>query len=65
MHFKCLNFRSALSNARPLFPDVLSLLSSGRLHTGEVITEVLPFECAAEALPGAGFKPVFVREPVV
>jgi|HubBroStandDraft_2_1064218.scaffolds.fasta_scaffold48716_1 hypothetical protein len=29
-----------------------------------VATDVLPFDTAAEALPSAGFKPVFVRDPV-
>ena len=63
MHLKCLHFRSALSNARSYMPAVIELLSSGRLHPELVRTEVLPFETAAEALPKAGFKPVFVREP--
>jgi len=27
-------------------------------------TDVLPFATAAERLPGAGFKPVFVRDPI-
>jgi threonine dehydrogenase-like Zn-dependent dehydrogenase len=62
MHLKCLHFRSALSNARSHMPAVLHLLSSGRLHPELIRTEVLPFESAAEALPGAGFKPVFVRQ---
>jgi threonine dehydrogenase-like Zn-dependent dehydrogenase len=63
MHFKCLHFRSAMSNARPLIPDVLALLASGRIAPARVQTAVLPFDTAAEALPTAGFKPVFVREP--
>jgi threonine dehydrogenase-like Zn-dependent dehydrogenase len=64
MHFKCLTFRSALSNARPLFDDVLALLASGRIEPRRVQTAVLPFETAADALPTAGFKPVFVRDPI-
>ncbi len=63
MHFKCLHFRSAMSNARPLFPEVLALLASGRIDPMRVQTAVLPFDTAVEALPTAGFKPVFVREP--
>ncbi len=64
MHFKCVTFRSAMSNARPLFPEVLALLASGRISPTRVQTAVLPFEQAAEALPTAGFKPVFVRDPI-
>ncbi len=64
MHFKCLTFRSALSNARPLIPEVLALVASGRISPRRVQTAVLPFEEAAEALPTAGFKPVFVRDPI-
>jgi threonine dehydrogenase-like Zn-dependent dehydrogenase len=62
MHFKCLTFRSAMSNARPLIPEVLALVASGRISPRLVHTAVLPFDQAAEALPTAGFKPVFVRE---
>jgi len=64
MHFKCLTFRSSLSNARPLFPEVLALLASRRIDPLRVQTAVLPADEAAEALPGAGFKPVFVRDPL-
>ncbi len=64
MHFKCLTFRSAMSNARPLIPEVLALVASGRISPRRVQTAVLPFDEAAEALPGAGFKPVFVRDPI-
>ncbi len=63
MHFKCLHFRSALSNARPLIPEVLALVASGRIAPTQAQTAVLPFDTAVEALPTAGFKPVFVREP--
>jgi threonine dehydrogenase-like Zn-dependent dehydrogenase len=61
MHLKCLNFRSSLSNARSYMPAVLQLLSSGRINPQLVVTQVLPFDTAADALPTAGFKPVFVR----
>jgi len=64
MHFNCITFRSALSNARPLIPEVLALLSSGRISPRRVQTAVLPFEQAADALESSGFKPVFVRDPV-
>ncbi len=64
MHFKCLTFRSAMSNARPLIPEVLALVASGRINPRHVQTAVLPFDQAADALPSAGFKPVFVRDPI-
>lgn len=64
MHFKCLTFRSAMSNARPLYPEVLALVASGRIDPRRVQTAVLPFDDAADALPKAGFKPVFVRDPI-
>ena len=64
MHLNCLTLRSSLSNARSHMPAVLELLSSGRIHPRWVATDVLPFDTAAEAMRSAGFKPVFVREPV-
>jgi threonine dehydrogenase-like Zn-dependent dehydrogenase len=45
-------------------PAVLELLSSGRITPELITTEVLPFDTAAEAIPTAGFKPVFVRETI-
>ncbi len=42
---------------------MLELLSSGRITPQLVATDMLAFDTAAEAIPGAGFKPVFVREP--
>jgi threonine dehydrogenase-like Zn-dependent dehydrogenase len=64
MHLRGVQFRSSLANARVHMPAVLALLSSGRINPSAVHTEVLPFETAAEELPSAGFKPVFVRDPV-
>jgi threonine dehydrogenase-like Zn-dependent dehydrogenase len=64
MHFKCLTFRSAMSNARPLIPEVLELVASGRISPRRVLSAILPFDEAADALPTAGFKPVFVRDRV-
>jgi threonine dehydrogenase-like Zn-dependent dehydrogenase len=62
MHLRCINFRSALANVRPHMPAVLELLSSGRITPQLIATDVLPFDTAAEAIPTAGFKPVFVRD---
>lgn len=64
MHFKCVTFRSAMSNARPLIPEVLALVASRRITPRRVHTAVLPFDAAADAMPTAGFKPVFVRDPL-
>jgi threonine dehydrogenase-like Zn-dependent dehydrogenase len=62
MHLRCIHFRSALANVRPHIPAVLELLSSGRITPQLIATDVLAFDTAAEAIPAAGFKPVFVRE---
>jgi threonine dehydrogenase-like Zn-dependent dehydrogenase len=65
MHLNCLTLRSSLSNARSHMPAVLELLSSGRINPQLVTTDVLPFDTAAQALATAGFKPVFLREPLL
>jgi threonine dehydrogenase-like Zn-dependent dehydrogenase len=64
MHLNGVHFCSSVANARVHMPEVLQLLSSGRISPQLVATGVLPFDAAADALPTAGFKPVFVREPV-
>jgi threonine dehydrogenase-like Zn-dependent dehydrogenase len=63
MHLKCLHFRTALANVRPHMPAVLELLSTGAITPQIVVSAVLPFDTAADALPSAGSKPVFVRPP--
>jgi threonine dehydrogenase-like Zn-dependent dehydrogenase len=64
MHLNCLTLRSSLANVRPHMPAVLEMLSRRRIDPELVTTDVLPFDTAAEALPRAGFKPVFTREPL-
>jgi alcohol dehydrogenase len=64
MHLRGVHFCSSVAHARVHMPAVLQLLSSGRITPQLVATDVLPFDTAAEALPSAGFKPVFVREAV-
>lgn len=64
MHLKCVHFRSSLCNARTHMPEVLRLLSSGRIDPELIRTDLLPFGSAAERLLGAGEKPVFVSERV-
>ncbi|MGW4718668.1 zinc-dependent alcohol dehydrogenase [Nocardia sp. NPDC004260] len=61
MHMKGIHFSSALSNARSHMPEVLDLLSSSRLHPELIITDVIPFDSADQAIPTAGYKPVCVR----
>ena len=43
----------------------LALIASGRITPRLVATDVLDFDRAAEAIAGAGFKPVLVRDPTV
>jgi threonine dehydrogenase-like Zn-dependent dehydrogenase len=64
MFLNCLTLTGGLSHARANMPAVLALLAGGRIAPQRVRTGVLPFETAAEAIPTAGFKPVFVRDPV-
>lgn len=63
MHLRGVHFCSSVAGARAHMPEVIQLLSSGRISPELVATEVLPFDTAADALPTAGFIPVFVREP--
>jgi alcohol dehydrogenase len=64
MFLNCLTLTGGLSHARANMPAVLALIASGRISPARVATEVLPFETAAEAIPEAGYKPVFVRDPI-
>jgi alcohol dehydrogenase len=64
MFLNCITLGGGLSHARANMPAVLSLIAGGRIRPSLVATDVLPFATAAEAIPGAGFKPVFVREPM-
>jgi alcohol dehydrogenase len=63
MHLRCVHFRSSLANVRPHIPDVLALLSSGRIAPELIRTDLLPIEQITETLLDAGPKPVYVREP--
>jgi threonine dehydrogenase-like Zn-dependent dehydrogenase len=65
MFLNCLTLTGGLSHARPNIPTVLALIAGGRIDPGLVATDVLDFETAAEAMAGAGFKPVFVRAPIL
>jgi len=52
------------SRARANIPAVLSLVSGHRITPGLVATDILPFGSAAETMASAGFKPVYVRDPI-
>jgi alcohol dehydrogenase len=65
MFLSCLTLTGGLSHARANMPAVLSLIAGARITPEVVATDVLEFHTAAEAIVGAGFKPVFVREPIV
>lgn len=62
MHLRCVQFRSSLANVRPHIPDVLALLSSGRINPELIRTDLLPIEQITETLLNAGPKPVYVRD---
>jgi alcohol dehydrogenase len=57
-------FHAGKSNARPVMPAMLDLLSTGRVQPGLVTTEVLSWEEMPQALSDPSMKPVFVRDPV-
>lgn len=63
MFLNCLTLTGGLSHARTNMAAALALISGGRIQPGGVATDVLPFETADTAAL-AGFKPVFVREPI-
>jgi threonine dehydrogenase-like Zn-dependent dehydrogenase len=65
MFLNCLTLTGGLSHARNNIQPALALLSSRRIQPGRVATDVLPFDSAAESIPTAGFKPVFVRDPIL
>jgi threonine dehydrogenase-like Zn-dependent dehydrogenase len=64
MFLNCLTLTGGLSHARINMPAALALISGQRIHPGAVATDVLPFE-AAHTAATAGFKPVFVRDPIL
>jgi threonine dehydrogenase-like Zn-dependent dehydrogenase len=65
MFLNCLTLTGGLSHARANIPAVLALIAGKRISPSLVATDVLAFETAAEAIVGAGFKPVLVRDPIV
>jgi threonine dehydrogenase-like Zn-dependent dehydrogenase len=64
MFLNCITLTGGLSHARNNIQPALAMLSSGRIQPGRVATDILPFDSAAESIPAAGFKPVFIRDPI-
>lgn len=65
MFLNCVTLTGGLSHACANMPAVLALIAGRRISPGLVATDVLDFDAAADAIPGAGFKPVLVRDPIV
>jgi threonine dehydrogenase-like Zn-dependent dehydrogenase len=63
MYLTGVRFHAGKSNARPVMPVVLDLLSTGRLQPSLITTEVLPWEEMPQALADPSMKPVFIRDP--
>lgn len=61
---KGIHFCSALCNARAHMPEVLNLLSGGRMHPELIISDVIPFDTVDQAISEVGHKPVFVRPAI-
>lgn len=62
MYTRGVRFHTSRANARADIPGVLELLTSGKLETSLVSSEVLDWEDAAEALAEPSQKPVFLRK---
>ncbi|MGW4774380.1 hypothetical protein ACWEO2_40890 [Nocardia sp. NPDC004278] len=45
-------------------PEVLNLLSGGRMHPELIISDVIPFDTVDQAISEVGHKPVFVRPAI-
>jgi threonine dehydrogenase-like Zn-dependent dehydrogenase len=60
---KGLTFHTGRVHARPVIPEVLALIASGRLHPELVTDRVVPWDDAAEALADHGSKTVITRRP--
>jgi threonine dehydrogenase-like Zn-dependent dehydrogenase len=65
MHINCVHFRSSVANTRVHMAEVMGLLASGRIDPTAVQTSVHPLDSAIEAMPSAGFKPVFTQQPSI
>jgi threonine dehydrogenase-like Zn-dependent dehydrogenase len=63
MYLAGVRFHAGKSNARPVMPAVLDLLSAGRVQPGLIATEVLAWDEMPQALADPSMKPVFVRDP--
>ncbi len=62
MYLAGVRFHAGKSNARPVMPAVLDLLSAGRVQPSLIATE-LAWDEMPQALADPPMKPVFVRDP--
>ena len=53
MFLNCLTLTGGLSHARANMPAVLRLITGARITPGRVVTDVLEFDTAAQAIAGA------------
>jgi alcohol dehydrogenase len=63
MYLTGVRFHAGKSNARPVMPAVLDLLSAGHVQPALIATEVLPWDEMPHALGDPSMKPIFVRDP--
>lgn len=61
MYAKGITYDISRVNARSTAPEVLDLVTAGRLDPGALITRLVPFEEAAEAMTEPAIKLVFTR----
>lgn len=61
MAVRGVHFHTARGNAGTHIPRVFELASAGRIHPGQITSEVLEWDAAPEALADPSLKPVFVR----
>ena len=61
MYAKGITYDVSRVQARATAPEVIELVTEGRLDPGALITKVLPFEDAAEAMTEDAIKIVFAR----
>ena len=61
MYAKGITYDVSRVQARATAPEVIELVTEGRLDPGALITKVFPFEDAAEAMTEDAIKIVFAR----
>jgi alcohol dehydrogenase len=61
MAIRGVHFHTGRGNAGAYIPRLFELATAGRIHPGEIASEVLDWDLAPEALVDPSLKPVFVR----